>query len=78
MSLEVEVGEALSRLARELFRTLDSLDEAIARAAELQLGVDVQAPGDVDAGEEQVADLLRDALVGRASRAPGPPDRARP
>src|SRR5262249_33393773 len=42
---------------------LDAGDEAAGRAPELELGVGVQPPRDVHAGEEKVAELLGTALV---------------
>ena len=49
---------------RDLARALDTLDEPFARRAQRELGIDVQLPGDVDDGEEEVADLVEGRGVG--------------
>ena len=42
---------------------LDALDEAPRHRAQRELGIDVQAPRDVDRGEEHVAELLEDVRM---------------
>lgn len=49
---------------RELLRPLDALGEPFRHRAKRELGVDVQSPGHVDGGEENVAQLLEDVRIG--------------
>jgi hypothetical protein len=68
LTLEIQHRPALVMLGRKLRRALDALDEAAARPPELELGIDVEAPSHVDEREQDVAELRRDALVGRPLR----------
>ena len=71
LRVEVELGPRLARLGCELLGELDAVDEAPARRAQRELGVDVDDARDVDDGEEEVAELGEHARVGlRLGRGP--------
>ena len=60
--LERQRAPILAVLARELLGSLDAAAEALRRAAQLELGIDVELARDVDRGEQHVAELLGAAL----------------
>ena len=61
--LERKLAEGLPLRRCEPLGFLDTLDEATGGGAKLELGVDVQAPGDIHPGEEHVTELRRESRV---------------
>ena len=64
LRVEVELDPRLPCLGGEPLGELDPVDEPPARRAQGELGVDVDDAGDVDDGEEEVAELGEHARVG--------------
>ena len=59
-TLAVDLGELLG--------TLHTVREPLRHRAQRKLGIDVQPPGDVDRGEQHIAELLEDVRVGLGLR----------
>src|SRR3954463_16237611 len=60
LRVELEIGPDLPVVGCERLGELDPFDEPLARRPQGELRVDVDDPGEVDDGEEQIAELRED------------------